>query len=409
MSHSVANIQLALFIALLSAGPVSTQTSSIEATPEAAAAASVAHVYVQTTKGVNLYDAAANGKLTLVNGSPFQTVGEMIGSNGKYFITLGTNLVRTYAIEPDGAIGKQVSEIDTRNYNGGECGKEEGGFDIGTRGAVLDHTGQNLYVVLDSEGNGAGDECAAYQTFSISKVGELAYDNAAILYDNNALRSTLPTITANEKFAYAANADDGCNIWLTTFSRGSDGSLKYANLNESIVTPAIVVADPTNHLAMEVETTSNGCILNPPQLQSFSVDAEGHVSSTNTAEDMPHPRIYPTTMNMSPSGKLLAVGGWVDFNDLTTAGLEVFRFNGAEPITPYGSVLTRNRIYQIHWDNNNHLYGLGSSELYVYTITPTSITQVPGSPFSMNLTNTTCNEYYSVWWSCPNALVVVPK
>jgi hypothetical protein len=37
-----------------------------------------------------LYHAAWNGRLTLVAGSPFKTTGLMIGSNQKFFITLGT-------------------------------------------------------------------------------------------------------------------------------------------------------------------------------------------------------------------------------------------------------------------------------------------------------------------------------
>jgi hypothetical protein len=35
----------------------------------------VTHVYVQTSKGVNLYNAASNGRLTLVEGSPFKISG----------------------------------------------------------------------------------------------------------------------------------------------------------------------------------------------------------------------------------------------------------------------------------------------------------------------------------------------
>jgi hypothetical protein len=71
-------------------------------------------------------------------------------------------------------------------------------------------------------------------------------------------------------------------------------------------------------------------------------------------------------------------------------------FNGAAPITEYSSVLTSAPIDEIHWDNSNHLYALSDStcKLYVYTITPTSITPVAGSPYTV---------------SNPNALIVVPK
>jgi WD40 repeat protein len=89
----------------------------------------------------------------------------------------------------------------------------------------------------------------------------------------------------------------------------------------------------------------------------------------------------PTTANqgvhdveVSPSGKLLAVAG--------TSGLEVFHFNGSNPITPYTGLLTNDEIDQCVWDNDNHLYAISSksSLLFVFTVTPTSYRQASGSP-----------------------------
>jgi outer membrane protein assembly factor BamB len=91
---------------------------------------------------------------------------------------------------------------------------------------------------------------------------------------------------------------------------------------------------------------------------------------------------------MSPSGKLLAVAG--------TTGLQVFHFNGANPITTYTGLLTKNEIDQVFWDNNNHLYAVSrpTGKLYVFTVTPTSHSQAPGSPYT--ITN-------------PQNLIVLPK
>jgi hypothetical protein len=38
------------------------------------------------------------------------------------------------------------------------------------------------------------------------------------------------------------------------------------------------------------------------------------------------------------------------------------------------------------WDNDNHLYAISKSagKLFVFTITPTSVSQAPGSPYKMN-------------------------
>jgi hypothetical protein len=48
-------------------------------------------------------------------------------------------------------------------------------------------------------------------------------------------------------------------------------------------------------------------------------------------------------------------------------------------------MLTTANISQVHWDNNNHLYALSDStnKLYVYTITPTSIGEASGSPYTI--------------------------
>ena len=156
MTHVVRTRILTLCLAVLPAGPAFTQTSSPQAAPATSvSAADVANIYVGTLKGVYLYHAALNGKLTLVSGSPFKTTGLAIGSNGKSFITLGTDFVHSYAVASNGAIGQQTSEINTQNYTGSECG-----FTIG---ATLDHTGQNLYVELNPYTLPPG-VCVAYQT-----------------------------------------------------------------------------------------------------------------------------------------------------------------------------------------------------------------------------------------------------
>jgi hypothetical protein len=87
-------------------------------------------------------------------------------------------------------------------------------------------------------------------------------------------------------------------------------------------------------------------------------------------------------MNMSPSGKLLAVA---DYQAGADSGVQIFHFNGAEPITPFSALLTTAPIDTIRWDKNNHLFALSYStnQLFVYTITPTTISQAPGSPYTV--------------------------
>ncbi len=63
------------------------------------------YLNVQTSKGVNLYTAVSNGRLTLVAGSPFPITGQMIGASGNDFVSVGEDNVHVYALASNGAIG----------------------------------------------------------------------------------------------------------------------------------------------------------------------------------------------------------------------------------------------------------------------------------------------------------------
>ena len=114
------------------------------------------------------------------------------------------------------------------------------------------------------------------------------------------------------------------------------------------------------------------------QIAVYSADSAGNLTTTSTAQNMPKTQAGPTyginDIWMSPSGKLLAVGG--------TSGLQVFHWNGAKPVTTYTGLLTTAPISQMFWDNDNHLYVLSQTtgKLYVFAVTPTSHSQAKGSP-----------------------------
>src|SRR5258708_23291328 len=116
----------------------------------------------------------------------------------------------------------------------------------------------------------------------------------------------------------------------------------------------------------------------PVQLAPYPADSSGKLTTTSTAANMPKTAFASINdIRMAPSGKLLAVAG--------PNGLQVFHFNGASPITHYTSRLTTNQIDQMFWDNANHLFAISRSagKLYVFTITPTSVSQAPGSPHTI--------------------------
>jgi hypothetical protein len=111
-------------------------------------------------------------------------------------------------------------------------------------------------------------------------------------------------------------------------------------------------------------------------LASYTVDpATGDIQSTNTWDNMPTPDVNVDSLSFSPSGTLLAVSGY---------GVQIFHFNGADPITPYTpALLPKNIIDGIAWDNNNHLYvnDFTDASIHVFTVTPTSFSEAPGSPY----------------------------
>jgi hypothetical protein len=148
---------------------------------------------------------------------PFQTVGALIGTNGKFLVTADTTTLFSYAVESNGSIGKLVSTINTQLYSGSECGTMFTTIGPAWGPGEFDHTGANIYISLvnglDENGNLI---CDGLQTYGISETGlltfkgatEYAQDNVNI-YDG----PTLPTITGNGKFAYGFD-----QVVLTTYA-----------------------------------------------------------------------------------------------------------------------------------------------------------------------------------------------
>ena len=405
-------LHLAVFlVALFSIGGAWAQVPDAQ-TKEDTVAAPIAHVYVQTTSnlpgvsGVMVYAAAANGELTLVNGSPFLVPGQLENDNGKYFFDIGPYSVFTYLVGSNGAIGKLVSAADTREYGGTHCGYPLAG------GSILDHSGQYLYVQLNSFG-----QCAAWQTYhvrtdgSLQFIGDEEYSTSA--ENGNNVSSTVPTISSNGKFGYGVfpiTTYDSDMFYcinfyrfcprFSAFSRNSSQTLientKFSHSDPSAwqdfaYYPYVFSspqADPGGHLAVLVNQLDGEGDADFPQLASYTIASTGAISSTNTSSNMPYvsvgnvglgyPHTTPVVMEMSPSGRLLATAAH--------PGLEIFHFNGAAPITHYSGVLLPEIDFdQLEWDKNNHLYALSydANQLYVYTVTPTSIKEAAGSPYNL--------------------------
>jgi hypothetical protein len=378
----------------------SPQAALAQATPATTATAPVAHVYVQTPQGVKLYKAAATGQLSLVAGSPFKTVGLLVAANGKYLISNGTTYVHVYPLSSTGAIGKEVSNINTALYSGAECGT--------TGPTALDHTGQSLYVQHASVTSSGSIVCSAFQSYKIGSTGQLTFVGATEEGVNEHVAAPTPlTISGQNNYAFDVyGVSFGYETSVIQASKRNAGTGSLEPWRSFVTNPATydsswewmqfgVAADPANHLAV-FQMQEQGLPFGKfafPQLASYSFDSSGNLTTTNTYKNMPASQVYPAVLNMSPSGKLLAVASPTSYASCKcgtaswgTAGLQVFHFNGAQPITHYTSTLTKTPIDSIRWDHANHLYAIShsASKLFVYTITPTSVTQAPGSPYSIS-------------------------
>jgi hypothetical protein len=358
------------------AAPVDSKTTS----------PAVAYVYVASSKTANVnhvyaFAAAPDGKLTAVPGSPFPANVASMAVNGEYLF--GTDpahiYIHTFSIEPDGGL-KPMASISAQQYNSSECGN------LGP--LFLDRTGATLYD-LDDYGNGCANNI--YQSFRIGKAdGALNYlgsDGADAWFDYPL------SFVGNNSYAYGAVCLYDMYWEMYGFQRHSDGMLTEANVSmptpaakgEDFYCPSLTAADATNHVVISLQPV-DGASFNPdgpPQLAAYTAESSGNLSTTSTREDMPDTAVGAIRdLAISPSGKLLAVGG--------TAGLQVFHFNGSDPITRYTGLLTADNISQFFWDDDNHLYAVSQSsgKLLVFTVTPTNFSQAPGSPHSVrNLTN----------------------
>ena len=349
--------------------------------------AQVANVYVQGNGGIYAYDAASNGKLTILNGSPFPgsaTAPETVMVvNGKYLFGVSngtvsksdpvTTNIDTFLMGSNGAL-ELIRTTNTAKYDSHGANKLSTLF--------LDKTGVTLFAGID-DGN-----TNPYLSFNIEKAtGELNYTGQI---QGNPIAPYPLKLTANNLFAYGAVCEGDQDWKLLGYARLSDGVLilgKSGPLPEAAPGEGfcplteIGTADQTNHIAFAMEAQIDPPLGDPDgamQLATYTADSEGRLTTTSTYKNMPRVAVgWVSNMNMSPSGKLLAIGG--------PLGLQIFHFNGASPITSYTGLIGVGEFDQFRWDNYNHLYAINGStgHLHVFTVTPTNVSEAPSPPFTI--------------------------
>jgi hypothetical protein len=342
--------------------------------------APAALVYVASSKNANenevlAYTADSNGQLTSVPGSPFPVNAAYITGNGKYlFTTDGTNLY-AYSVATDGAI-TQTSSINANEKNPSGCGSPLSLF--------VDRTGSTLYD-LDYVSDCANNQ---YESFSIdASTGALTF--VAMTSAASPVFTRPLSFVGNDAYAYSGS----CWHYIQEiygFKRNSDGSLtSISNLGsappmptppaDDTYCPWLAAADTSNHVAITLSAMNVYSFQadGASQIAVYTADANGSLSTSSTADDMPRVAVGNVSdFQMSPTGNYLAVAG---------TGVQVFNFNGANPVTQFTGLLTSTPIDQIAWDNANHLYAISKAagQLFVFTVNSAGAGQAPGSPYTI--------------------------
>jgi WD40 repeat protein len=332
----------------------------------------VAYVYVSsnTSGEINAFAAASNGQLTPVFGSPFAgNVGYLAAKSTYLFGDNGIDIY-TYSIAADGT-PTQVSSINTEQY----------GSNCGPYALFLDRTGATLYDRV-FECNSSN----AYQFLSIKPAtGDLTYRGVT---DSTTQYYVPLSFLASNLHAYGAQCNGNMYWSIFAFRRSHDGTLTPLNAslptpspkNGDFYCPSLTTTDNSDHVVISMQGVlqqsfgSDGL----PQIATYTADSSGNLTTNSTHSNMPRTAVKSVTdILFSPSGKLVAVGG--------TAGLQIFHFNGADPLTRATDLLTTYEIDQFFWDNANHLYAISqpAGKLFVFTVTPTGAKQAPGSPYAI--------------------------
>jgi len=268
-----------------------------------------------------------------------------------------------------------VSSIDALKFDKNHCGSVTPLFP--------DRSGASLYDLdynFDCLGN------TAYQFFHIgASTGRLSY--AGVTNTWSSWWAGPLSFLASDQYAYQANCISD-EYWLIYgFKRNARGELAQVDKNFPTPTPkhgdfyclSLASADRTNHIAISVQAVNQNFQNDGlPQLATYTADLSGGLVTRSTYRNMPTTaNQYVKDVEISPSGKLLAVSG--------TAGMQVFHFNGGKPITHYTDLLATDEIDQCFWDYHNHLYALSSKagKLFVYSVTPTGFSEAEGSPYTI--------------------------
>jgi hypothetical protein len=346
----------------------------------------VAHVFVTarpantSSNQINAFSADLLGRLTPVQGSPYFFDDGSMSVNGNRLLALNRTQpnIDSYSIATDGQLNAATS-TDWAANNPSDCGTAEWLFP--------DQTGASVYA-MEQDGDCANN---TYQSFGVQQSGQLSYLGVANGGAGSFSGVHLPaSFLGNNQFAYEATNNTCMYYSVWNFARASSGLLTVGTGATTLPTPpegfriyipTQLATDPANHVAIALWAANPpGCSTAPQQIGSFTADASGNLTTTNTSSNMPSTVISNVSdMKISPAGNLLAVGG--------SNGIQIFHFNAADPPTSDTAALTSDPITQMFWDRFGHLYAISATagKLHVFNVNAAVAQEAPGSPYPIDV------------------------
>lgn len=351
-----------------------------------------AYVYVSSMYGgtatqVVGFSANADGQLTPIPGSPWADELWNMAANGTFLFgsdnvpsDMPPRNIYSYRIGANGAL-QYLGATDIESGGSDYACNSGGGF------VTLDHTGSYVYS-LETDADCTSQETTVH-SFKVNQTTGLLNSVGESTPTSNNLGAPL-TVSTNNAFAYdfAAGAD-GASGYICGFAKAANGGLTAlgSNCTNNPLPSGMpagwqdyqgsAAADTTNHLALAVQYyPPNGAPV--VKIATYAINTStGALTTSSTFLNMPESLVTYPWIAMSPSGKLLAVGG--------SNGLQIFNFNPNGQATAATGLISRAPITEMYWDNSNHLYAISNADstIHVFTVTPTSATEVQGSPWTV--------------------------
>lgn len=335
------------------------------------------------------FSIAADGSLTPIPESPFLTPGffalNTIGAGPTLFGVDGYWLY-SLAIHPDGCLSLENSMV-------AGLGTPSNPSLVPTY-LYLDSQHANLYSWIYDV---VGQSYFASYTFD-SSTGQVAQNGTT--QDGTLADSGMLAFDASDRYAVTAGCTMRSPATVAVFQRGASGALTYladgplpAPAQGTGYCPAGAAADGSSHFIVAMyPCRGDGFCSGPAQLAVYTIDSSGNLTTSSTWQNMPTTSAWAGPYSFSPDNKYFAIGGY--------GALDIYAWDSASATlthiaaidNPQGTCSTAANgqggctgisFGNLAWDANDHLYTYLGNQLFVYGVTPSAVTQAPGSPYAV--------------------------